>query len=144
MRFQTAVAAALLLAAPPILHADGPNIQPGEWEYENVTTFEGDMDIPEQSHTTRECVTQDDIDEGLVTPDEADMGDCEITDRQVSSSSMSYQMHCVDDQGSEMSMSAQMQFMGDRASGTIDGEMDSAMGRMEVRTTMEGRRIGDC
>jgi len=144
MRCMTALAVASLFLVPALAYADTPNIQPGEWEYENVTTFEGDMDIPEQSHTTTECVTQEDIDDGLVTPDESDMGDCEITEQSVSASSMTYTMVCVDEQGSEMEMSAQMDFMGDRASGVITGTLESAMGRIDVHTTMEGRRIGDC
>lgn len=144
MNYPIPIMAAVLLAAPIVLYADNPDIRPGQWEYENVTTFEGDMDIPEQTQTSRECVTAEDIERGLVTPDEDEMGDCEIVDRQVGSSSMSYTMQCADQQGGQMSMDANMKFMGDRAEGTIEGEMESAMGTMSVRTTMKGRRVGDC
>ncbi len=144
MRVSITMTAVAMIAVPMALHAGEPNIQPGEWEYENVTTFQGDMEIPEQRETTRECITQEDIDDGLVTPDESAMGDCEITDQQIGRDSMSYSMSCVDPEGGSMTMNAQMDFMGDSASGTIDGEMESPMGQITVRTQMEGRRIGDC
>lgn len=144
MKLPLTLTAMAMLAVPLAVHADQPNIQPGEWEYENVTTFSGDMDIPEQRQTTQECVTGEDIDDGLVTPDESAMGDCEITDQQIGRDSMSYSMSCVDPSGGSMTMSANMDFMGDSASGTINGEMESPMGKITVRTQMEGRRIGDC
>lgn len=144
MRLPITMTVVAMIAMPMALHASEPNIQPGEWEYENVTTFEGDMDIPEQRETTQECVSQQDIDDGLVTPDESAMGDCEITDQQVGRDSMSYSMSCSDPEGGTMTMDANMDFMGDQASGTISGEMESAMGRISVQTRMEGRRIGDC
>lgn len=144
MRLPTGIAALAVLLAPVAVQAEQPNIQPGEWEYENVTTFEGDMDIPEQRETTTECVTQEDIDEGLIAPDEAEMGECEIIDQNISSSEMTYTMQCVDEEGGQMTMNAEMQFHGDRATGTIHGDMETAMGQMQVETRMEGQRIGDC
>ncbi len=144
MRFPAYMGALMVLLAPVVASADQPNIQPGEWEYENVTTFEGDMEIPDQTETSRECVTQDDIDEGVVTPDEAEMGECEIIDKRVSSSSMSYSMVCVDGEGGEMTMDADIEFHGDRVTGVIRGDMETPMGEMQVETRMDGRRIGDC
>jgi len=139
------IAAALMIAALPLTTmASEPNLQPGEWEYRNTTTFDGSMDIPEQSHTNRECVTAADIEDGLVTPDEAEMGDCTVSEREVTRDSMSYTMTCSDGQGGEMVMNARMRFMGDRTEGVIEGVMDSAAGQMNVRTEMEGRRVGDC
>lgn len=145
MRGAIAITVALTAAAPLALQADEPNIQPGEWEYDNTTTFEGDMDVPEQTQTMTECVTQEDIDEGLVQPDENEMGECEIRDKDVGRDGMSYKMECADGEGGTMVMDARMEFMGDRASGVVEGTMESSeMGTMDITTEMEGTRIGDC
>lgn len=144
MRSVIPFVATLLLIAPLAASADKPNIQPGEWEYKNTTTFSGDMDIPDQSETTTECVTQEDIDDGLITLDEQDTRECEIRDKQISSDAASYTMACEDPEGGTMTMSADMQFNGDSAQGTIEGEMTSEMGTIQVETRMEGTRIGDC
>jgi len=144
MRFSISILAAIAITVPIAVHAAEPNIQPGEWEYENTTTFEGDMDIPDQSETTTECITQEDIDDGLVQPDDTDMGECEIRDKQVGRDAMSYTMECTDASGGSMVMDARMEFMGDRASGTIEGRMESEMGTLRINTSMEGTRLGDC
>lgn len=135
----------LALAAATILPltalAVEPNIQPGEWELNSMTTFPG-TPMPEQTESSRECVTEEDIAEGLAF--DVDVEGCEITDMDLRDDGMTYSMSCQDDEGFEMTMDAELHFLGDRTEGTMEAQMRTPMGPMEMRMELDGRRIGDC
>ena len=134
-----AIAAAVLLPLSAL--AVEPNIQPGEWELNSVTTFPG-TPMPEQTESSRECVTAEDLAEGLAF--DVDVEGCEITDMDLREEGMSYSMSCQDDEGFEMTMDAELRFMGDRTDGTMEANMLTPVGPMEMQMELEGRRIGDC
>lgn len=137
------VLAAGLLAASGLSAAAQPNIQPGEWEYSNVTHISaGGQAMPPQQDSHRECVTAEDI----ANPElfSEDMGDCEITDKTLSRSGMRYTMHCTSSDDMTSNMVMNMQFKGDSMEGRMDGKMNTPMGEMTMRTQFEGKRLGDC
>ena len=135
-------AIAVLLAASLTLPAFAaePNITPGQWEYTNVTRFEG-MPMPEQTHSNRECITMEDIKKGeafLEAPE-----DCQVTHMDLRRDGMQYAMECTQ-QGVRMKMNADMRFRGNEVDGTMRADMDTPMGPMSMHMNITGRRIGDC
>ncbi|MBZ2188722.1 DUF3617 domain-containing protein [Alcanivorax sp. JB21] len=138
-----ALLASGLLALSATSSAETPNVQPGEWEYTNVTRIStGGQTMPSQRDSHRECVTQEDITNKELFSE--DMGECEITDKTISRSGMRYSMRCTAEEGMHSTMDASMKFMGNRVEGTVDGKMMTPMGEMTVQTTVEGKRLGDC
>ncbi len=136
-----------LLAAgtlPALATAETPNIESGEWEFESETSFEGDMDMPGDSQTSRECVRSEDIVDSILQMDDEQGVECSITDQSVSEDSMTYTMSCTDPQGGSFDIDGEISFMGDTASGVFSATMDTDMGEIDMTQTMEGRRIGDC
>jgi hypothetical protein len=135
----------LVLAAATILplaaFAVEPNIQPGEWELNSVTTFPG-TPMPEQRESSRECVTADDVARGFAF--EVDVEGCEITDQEMRADGMTYSMTCRGEEGFDMIMDAEMRFMGDRTEGTMEAQMLTPMGPMQMQMRLEGHRVGDC
>ncbi|HAV45693.1 MAG TPA: DUF3617 domain-containing protein, partial [Halomonas sp.] len=49
------MAVAALAAFPMVAQAETPNVTPGEWEFVSVTSVSGDMQIPDQTETERQC-----------------------------------------------------------------------------------------
>ncbi len=134
-------AIAALLAIPVAALAVQPNIQPGEWEMSTITSFPG-TPMPEQRESTRECVTSEDVQQGLAF--EVDVEECELTDMDVRDDGMTYTMTCQHEDGMDMVMNAEMQFLGDRVEGTMDAQMVTPMGPMEMSVHLKGQRVGDC
>ncbi|MGM0553147.1 MAG: DUF3617 domain-containing protein [Pseudomonadota bacterium] len=138
---------ALLLALPLLAlsanaGADMPNINPGMWEYTNTTSMEGPQGIPQQTETSRECITRDDLErqeEMLEVPDE-----CTLDDVNMDPDEVTYSMSCADPMGGTMTMEAEMQFHGNRSEGVMSSEINTPMGTMNVRVDIRGERIGDC
>ncbi|MDZ7789120.1 MAG: DUF3617 family protein [Xanthomonadales bacterium] len=136
------ISAALALGLATVAIAETPNIEPGLWKYENSMTFSGDVPIPDQNQTSEECVTTEDIAEGDAFLDDVD--ECDITHKDVRSDGMDYSMVCTQPDGTEMTMDAKMTFAGTTANGTIEGNMETPMGAMQMTITISGERIGDC
>lgn len=136
------IAAALALGLATVAFAETPNVEPGLWQYENTMTFSGDVPIPDQNQTSEECVTAEDIAEGDAFLEDVD--ECEVTHKDVRRDGMDYSMICTQPDGTRMTMNAEMQFAGDSASGTINGDMETPMGAMQMTITVNGKRIGDC
>lgn len=131
-----ALSASLALSAA----AETPNIEPGEWENTSTITFISEMPIPDQSDTSTNCITAEDINSGDFMQD---MEGCTVTERDLRADGMNYAMEC-NNGGMAMTMTADMQFNGDTMEGTVKGEMESPMGPMQMNVTMSGRRLGDC
>ncbi|RLK51244.1 uncharacterized protein DUF3617 [Alkalispirillum mobile] len=136
-----ALPAAALLALPAMAWADRPNVEPGLWEYTNTTVMEGEMDMPDHTETTQECITEDDLDAGIQLHDE---DGCEVVDESISSDEVSYRLSCADPQGGTMEMDMNMQLMGDRMEGKMTGDFETPMGDMRMNMEIVGERIGDC
>lgn len=141
----TLKSAALAVAALPFAAlADTPNVEPGLWEYTATTAIEGGpISLPPNENVYRQCLTQEDLQE----PDflMSDMDECQISDLQVGRDGMSYNMVCTEtESGSSVAMQAEASFLGDRMTGTMNGEMETPMGVMTMVVSQEGRRISDC
>jgi len=129
---------AVTLALPAM--AEQANIQPGQWEYTNVSRFEG-LPMPEQTYTHRECITMEDIEKGeafLENPE-----NCKVTNMDLRRDGMNYALVCTQ-QGMTMDMNAQMRFMGDRVEGKMLAKMQGPMGPMQMHMDIKGQRVGDC
>lgn len=133
----------LFVCVPATGFAATPDVQPGQWEYVNAVSIEGPMSVPDQSDTYRECVTLDDIQEGDAFLEDMPE-ECEISNKEMSRSGMSYDMVCRQPDNSRMDMSFNMEFMGDRIEGRVTGAMETPMGQMDMKIDVKGKRIGDC
>jgi hypothetical protein len=123
--------------------ADSPNINPGMWETTSTVSINSpQFSLPPQTQSTSDCVTAEDIDQGDVFLD--DNEECEITNKDIRSDGMNYAMTCSNPDGSTMSMTADIAFDGDTMSGSVDGQMQSAMGEMTMKIELTGKRTGDC
>lgn len=137
-------AAALLLGMTFSVAAEvEPNLNPGMWEYTNTMTFDSaEFPIPDQTETSTECLTEEEIQRGDAFME--DMDGCEVTRRDMRADGMDYAMECRSPDGTQVDMTATMEFNGDSASGVVTGDMQTPMGPMSMRIQIEGRRIGDC
>ncbi|MFP4263137.1 MAG: DUF3617 domain-containing protein [Halomonas sp.] len=136
------VLAGLLLALPLTALAETPNIEPGEWEFTSSTSASGDMPNPDQTETTRECIAQGDLDDPDFQMIEEEEG-CELLEHNVTADGMEYRMAC-DADGGQADIVGHMDFLGETSEGQVEITVDSQMGKMEMVTEVEGRRIGDC
>lgn len=134
--------AALLAAVATIAAAAQPNMEPGRWEYTNTTRFSGAVDMPEKQYTHTQCVTRQDIEEADTFVRDAEQ--CRVEERNLASETVSYTMVCPSQQGGEMRMQVDMQVMGDRVSGESKATLRMNDQSMDMVTTIEGRRVGDC
>ncbi|EPC02467.1 hypothetical protein L861_08825 [Litchfieldella anticariensis FP35 = DSM 16096] len=133
---------AAAVALPLSVWAQAPNLTPGEWEFVTKTTVEGDVPIPEETQTNRECLTQEvlnEANEGLIQEEEG----CKVLEQNASSDAMNYRMVCMGE-GGEAIIVGDMQYMVDRAKGTMQVETTTPMGDMTMNTMIDGRRMGDC
>ncbi|WP_019626391.1 DUF3617 family protein [Thioalkalivibrio sp. ALJT] len=136
------LAALPLVALPLAAQAETPNLQPGLWENHTTMTMEGMGNMPDQTETTTECITQEEIDmgENIIEAPEG----CTLDQMDMSAERMDYTMSCPGPQGNQMQMHGNMRFLGGRAEGEMTSEMDTPMGTVNVRVEMRGERVGDC
>ncbi|MGM0912843.1 MAG: DUF3617 domain-containing protein [Pseudomonadota bacterium] len=135
--------AGLLLALPITALAETPNIVPGEWEFTSTTSVSGDMPIPDQTETTRECIAQGDLADPDFQMIEEEEG-CELLEHNVGVDGMDYRMVC-EAEGGQADIVGHMDFLGETTEGRVEVTVQSPqMGEMEMVTEVEGRRIGDC
>ncbi|WP_417583811.1 DUF3617 domain-containing protein [Nitrincola sp.] len=121
--------------------AETPNLTPGLWSHTNTMSIDGPIQIPGQTETQQECITQDDIDQGadlLEAPQS-----CSITRMDISRDNMHYAMTCSE-QGMTYTMEGQMTFMGEHMEGQMTGTMDSPMGSMNMKVDTKAERVGEC
>jgi len=123
--------------------AQDPNINPGMWETTSTVTIESEqMPIPPRTDTSSECVTPETIAEGQAFLENSD--ECEFTNKDLRDDGMDYSMSCSSSEGGTVTMNASMKFDGDSMSGTIEGDIESPMGMMQMNVEMSGKRTGDC
>ncbi|WP_075879736.1 DUF3617 domain-containing protein [Vreelandella massiliensis] len=136
------LAVAALFALPLAAQAETPNLTPGNWEFVSVTQIDADMEIPEQTDTDRQCITQEELDSadfGFIEEEEG----CELLNQDINADGLSYSMVCRAD-GGEATIDGEMRFMGERVEGDVEIFTQSPMGEMTMNTHIEGERIGDC
>lgn len=144
MRTLKACVLSLLVAAPVIVSAETPNINPGQWEYTTTMTMSaGGQAMPGRTMKNKDCVSQEDIsDPDLFGGDE--LKNCQVSAMEQSRSRLRYSLTCPGPDGSPYTMSADLKLQGDSMNGTMKGDMQSPMGPMKMRMEMSGKRIGDC
>jgi len=136
------MAVAAFLAFPMVAQAETPNVTPGEWEFVSVTSMSGDMQIPDQTQTERQCITQEELDSaefGFIEEEEG----CELLSQDMNADGLSYSMVCRAD-GGEATIDGEMRFMGEQIEGSVDIFTQSPMGELTMNTVIEGERIGNC
>lgn len=138
------VVIAILFALPLTGWAELPNIEPGMWEYRTTTKIESEFPFPDQSDTSTDCVTQEDIEQGDALLDLEDMDECDVTRKDLRRNGATFALSCQGMDGFEMNMTAEMEFRGNTSAAVIRGDMQTPMGPMKMHIDMEGRRIGDC
>jgi hypothetical protein len=118
-----------------------PNLNPGQWTFDNVSRMEGSAAFPEQRNTSSECITEADLDKGreFLGVEE----NCEIRSMDLTASRARYDLLCTQE-GMEVEMQAEMQFSGDTLEGQANATMQTPIGPMRMRTEISGRRTGPC
>jgi len=135
------VALGAALAGP--VAAEDPNINPGMWETTSTVTLESaQFSMPPRTETNSECLTVEKIAEGQAFLE--DNEDCEFSNKDLRADGMDYTMTCNSPDGGTVTMDATMQFNGDTMTGTVDGAMESPMGKMSMKVELAGKRTGDC
>jgi len=136
------LAAAVALALPLAAQAETPNIKPGEWEFVSVTSIKGDVEMPNQTNTERQCISAEDLesaDFGFIEEEEG----CELLEQNMSADSLDYRMTCTAD-GGDADINGSMRFMGEQVEGDVIIDTDSPMGKMTMSTQIEGTYQGEC
>ncbi len=131
-----------LVCVPGLAIAVQPNMEPGQWEYTTTTRISGPMDIPEQTSTHSQCVTEGELDEADAFME--DVEECEVERREVSADKAGFTLVCPGQQGVEVRMTMDMRLLGDRVEGESVAKMSMSGQSMEMRSRVEGRRVGDC
>ncbi|MGY6553118.1 MAG: DUF3617 domain-containing protein [Wenzhouxiangella sp.] len=135
--------AALAFGLTAFAYADRPNIEPGLWEYETRMTVEAAFPFPEQTDTTTECVTEEDVSKADAFIDSMDMDECDVQRQEMRADGANYEMSCTQE-GITVDMVMDMKFFGDRSEGLITTQAETPMGPMKSTIVMTGRRLGDC
>ena len=135
--------AALAFGLISFAQADRPNIEPGLWEYETRMTVEAAFPFPEQTDTSTECVTEEDVSKADAFIDSMDMEECDIQRQEMRNDGANYEMSCTQE-GITVDMVMDMKFFGDRSEGLITTQAATPMGPMKSTIVMTGRRLGDC
>lgn len=144
MRKLKACVLSLFIAAPALVSAETPNVNPGQWEYQTTMTMSaGGQAMPARTAKNKDCVRQEDItDPDLFGGDE--LNNCEVSEMEQSRSRLRYSLTCPGPDGSPYTMSADLKLQGDTMEGTMQGDMESPMGPMKMRMSLSGKRIGEC
>lgn len=136
------MAVAAVVAFPMVALAETPNVTAGEWEFTSTTSISGEMEIPDQTETERQCITQEELDGaefGFIEEEEG----CELLDQQMTEDGLSYSMVCRAE-GGEATIDGEMRFMGERIDGSVDILTQSPMGELSMNTVIEGEYLGEC
>ncbi|QOR38316.1 DUF3617 family protein [Billgrantia diversa] len=141
MSFRPLLAAAVLIL-PLTALAESPNIVPGQWQFSSTTSVKGDVPIPDQTDSYQECIVQGDLDDADFQFLEVEEG-CELLEHNVSADGVDYKMVCRAE-GGEANIDGRMDFLGERVEGNVNIDTESPMGQMQLETTIEGERLGDC
>lgn len=141
MRYRSLLVAVLALPLTAVA-AETPNIVPGQWQFISTTSVKGDLPIPDQTDTHQECIAQGDLDDAEFNFIEEQEG-CELLEHNVSVDGVDYRMVCRAD-GGEANIDGRMEFLAERVEGQVDIQTDTQGGSMEMVTTIEGERVGDC
>ncbi len=113
MRKLKALAMSFLIAAPALVSAETPNINPGQWEYSNTMRMTaGGNAMPAQKTRNKDCVRNEDLaDPDLFGGDE--LKNCDVSELEQSRSRLRYTLSCPGPDGSPYTMTADIKLQGD-------------------------------
>ena len=100
------------------------------------------MEIPDQTETERQCITQEELEGaefGFIEEEEG----CELLDQELNADGLSYSMVCRAE-GGEATIDGEMWFMGEQIEGSVDILTQSPMGELSMNTVIEGEHLGEC
>ncbi|HDZ45809.1 hypothetical protein LCGC14_0191190 [marine sediment metagenome] len=136
------MAVAAVMAFPMVALAETPNVTAGEWEFTSTTSISGEMEIPDQTETERQCITQEELDGaefGFIEEEEG----CELLHQEMNEDGLTYSMVCRAE-GGEATIDGEMRFMGERIEGSVDILTQSPMGELSMNTVIDGEYLGEC
>ncbi|MCL5426957.1 DUF3617 domain-containing protein [Halomonas sp. NPDC076908] len=136
------MAVAAVMAFPMVALAETPNVTAGEWEFTSTTSISGEMEIPDQTETERQCITQEELDGaefGFIEEEEG----CELLNQEMNEDGLTYSMVCRAE-GGEATIDGEMRFMGERIEGSVDILTQSPMGELSMNTVIDGEYLGEC
>ncbi len=140
--YRTIPSALVLACVPGVAMAVQPNMDPGQWEYTTKTRIAGSVSIPERTSTHTRCVSEDEVDDADAFME--DVEDCEVERREVTADKAGFTLVCPGEQGAGMRMTMDMRLLGDRVEGESVTTLSMSGESMEMRSRVEGRRVGDC
>ena len=137
MKLSSGLLCILYLCLSSLGHAESLKIKPGLWE---ITTTVSGMTQP-QTKTIKECIQEDSIDPKEMMQD-MPKDDCTV-DANVSGNIMTYNLSC-NMHGMVMEGTGKMESNGDSMNGSMQfrGNMNGMV--MEMNSSSEGKRVGDC
>ena len=128
------IAVVVALLAPLSASAEKIDANPGLWEWTTTMEMSG-MPFQVAPVTGQKCITEKDL-----VPGNLDLGKgCEMLGTTITENQVSWEMKCQVGQGESL-MSGQMSYEKNSAV----GEMVMKTQGMEMRSKINGRRIGDC
>lgn len=140
--YRTILSALILVCVPGLAIAVQPNMDPGQWAYTTTTRIAGSVSIPDRTSTHTRCVTESEVDD--VDAFMEDVEDCEVERREITADKAGFTLDCPEQQGAEMRMTVDMRLLGDRVEGESVTTLSMGGESMEIRSRVEGRRVGDC
>lgn len=117
----------------------GPNMQEGQWEITTKVEMQGmPMSMPATKHTV--CLTGKDV-----VPQRPEKNqDCKMTDTKVNGDTVTWKMRCKME-GTAIDSNGKVTYKKDKFDGVVHMTMtDQDSEKMEMTSSMSGRRIGDC
>jgi hypothetical protein len=138
MMKSTLTALCLFVALVFVSHAWGLDFQEGRYEITSSIDMPG-MPGAIPSTTITRCMSPQDP-----VPDQsAAESNCKVIDMKTEGNTVTWKVECQQN-GQTMKGSGKMTYFGDRFEGLIDTVMLQPQGTMTMKTTIKGKRIGDC
>lgn len=121
--------------------AETPNLKPGLWSYTTTTTLEGPMNMAPNTSSSRECLTQEQINKGINMLDIPEQ--CIVLKADVFHDRSEFALDC-NMQGIKTMFKGNAAFHGEQMNGKMDGEMNTPLGPMLMKMNFKSERIGNC
>lgn len=138
--FLISVLCSAVLVAAPVM-AESPNLQPGLWAYDTVSTVEGPVNLPPQNMKNKECLTQQDLDKGvdmLNIPKQ-----CTLTRTDIRRDRADFAATCTMG-GMNSFYQGHSIFSGNQLNGQMRSETQTPLGPMIMNMTFKAKRVGEC
>ena len=121
-------------------------VKPQAGLYEITVKMENPMMGLSRTQTSKECITQDQFDEGpeAFLNDQQKESECTMDTYSMADGKIQMSMSCVIPGGGKASMTGTGTYGTDGFTMTNKMQMEAAGIKMDMQTVSEGKRIGDC